>query len=353
MLKTVQAGRGLAAIGVAAYHLTLALQDPKYFGWPVMGKVTWHLDLGVDFFFVLSGLIIINAHNGDIGRPEMVGSFISKRFSRLYPAYWLYLLAYCLWEFAISRDRSHEMPSFLEWVSAISLVRLDGFVPPLIPAWTLFHEVSFYALVALSIWSRRLGFAVAIIVLIATLALFQYPSELDRPPVLDYLSGYNLHFLIGIAAFYLSREPRPASALPAIFVGSLVIGLCLWSEAHGSVFVAFPLLYAMGFGAILTGAVSWERARKVPLRLPLLTLLGDASYSIYLTHPLIEHGFAKVFFRFGGVIGPYGVFAADLIATIAAGCAAYLLLERPLLAMLRKRLARRGEGVMTAGVPAS
>ena len=69
MLKCLQAGRALAALAVVAFHLSTAFSDPRYGSHSIGQAFTRHGNLGVDFFFVLSGFIILNAHARDIGRP--------------------------------------------------------------------------------------------------------------------------------------------------------------------------------------------------------------------------------------------------------------------------------------------
>jgi peptidoglycan/LPS O-acetylase OafA/YrhL len=88
MLRTLQAGRGVAAIAVLLYHLNLELVA-RFGGASVSGlEVGW---AGVDFFFVLSGFIIWHVHAGDIGQDGRLGRYLWNRFTRLYPVYWAVL----------------------------------------------------------------------------------------------------------------------------------------------------------------------------------------------------------------------------------------------------------------------
>ena len=67
MLRVLQAGRGLAAAGVAAFHLSMTMGVDRYGGVPVFTDFTRQGFRGVDFFFVLSGFIIFFAHFKDLG----------------------------------------------------------------------------------------------------------------------------------------------------------------------------------------------------------------------------------------------------------------------------------------------
>ena len=69
MLRVLQAGRGLAAAGVAAFHLSMHMGVDRYGGVSVFTDFTRQGFRGVDFFFVLSGFIIFFAHFEDLGHP--------------------------------------------------------------------------------------------------------------------------------------------------------------------------------------------------------------------------------------------------------------------------------------------
>lgn len=104
MLKTLQAGRGIAAISVAAYHLSITMGNPRYGGNAAFQAYTNAGDRGVDFFFVLSGFIILFAHIADIGHPEACGRYAYRRFARLFPIYWLYTAIFVLLLFVVGGE---------------------------------------------------------------------------------------------------------------------------------------------------------------------------------------------------------------------------------------------------------
>src|SRR4051812_34830777 len=86
-LLLLQVGRGLAAIGVAASHARLGTSA---FVEPIPGWLMTILEkgfLGVDFFFVLSGFIILNSHFDDDTGPRALKSYIFKRATRIYVPY--------------------------------------------------------------------------------------------------------------------------------------------------------------------------------------------------------------------------------------------------------------------------
>src|SRR4051794_11170095 len=90
MLRVLQASRALAATSVAAFHLSVDMGLERYGGDAAFREFTRHGFRGVDFFFVLSGFIILFAHAGDIGKPQAWAEYLYRRWVRVFPIYWLY-----------------------------------------------------------------------------------------------------------------------------------------------------------------------------------------------------------------------------------------------------------------------
>ena len=83
-LTTLQGVRGASALMVVLFHATgMVKAMPSVFRY----AFAWGY-CGVDFFFVLSGFILLYVHYGQIGHPEKLRSYLGKRYSRIFPAYW-------------------------------------------------------------------------------------------------------------------------------------------------------------------------------------------------------------------------------------------------------------------------
>ena len=88
VLDTLQCGRGLAALGVMITHYstnTKTFVDPLLPDCPA--RVFQSFAFGVDFFFVLSGFIILNAHFHENGRSLRIKNYVIKRLSPIYVPY--------------------------------------------------------------------------------------------------------------------------------------------------------------------------------------------------------------------------------------------------------------------------
>src|ERR1700739_1979507 len=74
-------------------HCGHTLGAPQNFGAPPFGLLFQFGRSGADIFFVLSGFLISLIHWRDIGRPERLTHYVARRVTRIYPTYWMALLA--------------------------------------------------------------------------------------------------------------------------------------------------------------------------------------------------------------------------------------------------------------------
>lgn len=338
-ILSVQVMRGLAAAAVAVYHTHLILAQPEYGGISVLETVASRGWLGVNFFFVLSGFIIIFAHAKDVGKPRQIVNYLWKRFARVYPIYWIFLTL-----FLIAAYCGIGHPSF-SWnganiASAYALVKLaEPLSLPLQVAWTLFYEVTFYAIFVTLLANRVLG----IVVLSAwTISIFVSSFVFGNEPGTLHMWGdmWCAYFMIGMCVYFLFRTLDGQRAIPILVSGLAILVIMGWQLASGKVSTtqkdpAILLALAIPFALILLGCALGEQHRqwKPP---GFLLRLGDATYAIYLVHSpaitvvaLLNHRFAM------GILPPLMLFALTVVASISAGMLAHIYVERPVLRALR------------------
>jgi peptidoglycan/LPS O-acetylase OafA/YrhL len=244
--------------------------------------------VGVIVFFLISGYVI--PFSIQTGQPAAVGSFLIKRFFRIFPAYWLSIPLGALTGFWIWKQ------PFTAQDFAINLTLLQSVVGAR-PAeglyWTLLAEWTFYALcVALllsgSLFNMRRVCVLALSLL--SVCVLQLAMERMGAPV---AGSY-----VGIACFYLSimlcgtlyrrcLVDRGNDDTP-----KLRWGVSALFAAH---IVALPIAgwWAAGFGQrawISSGvgfAVFIVGTRWLRVSTRLTDWLGQISYSIYLFHPVV------------------------------------------------------------------
>jgi peptidoglycan/LPS O-acetylase OafA/YrhL len=335
-LNGVQAARGIAALLVVAMHSRDHLL--KAFGAFAFADSVAFGHAGVDFFFVLSGFIILHVHAGDIGRPASLGRYLQRRFTRVYPLYWAVLAVTVL----LNAIR-HELPPMGDLATAALLLPVPADLPVSI-AWTLQHEIVFYA-----------AFAVLILNRIAGLMLFAawlgwigcFLVGLAGDPTADWLvnfhSIFDIEFFLGMLAAFLlgrGRVPAPHFILFAGGLGFLAMGMAENFGLAPALANATHLGYGLSAMLMVIGMV--EAERQGGLRAPaFLVTLGGASYALYLTHLLASAALWQAL-RLTGLVDRLPAlvqFAGFVVVSVAVGLVASWTLEARLTRLARWALA--------------
>ncbi|MCU1321232.1 MAG: putative acyltransferase [Acidobacteriaceae bacterium] len=335
VFQSLQAGRGLAALMVIFYHCEGIISLTKY----------WHFSRhyfrfgasGVDFFFVLSGIVIFYAHQSDIGKPGKLREYAWKRFRRIYPIYWVVLLAllplyFYLPSFGSGFER--EPGAILDSLLLMPLTRIETIVPV---AWTLYHEVMFYVIFSYLLISRRLGVTVLAFWFSASVAALVFPPQ--NALVATYFSP--LHLLFGMGLLIpLAMRRVSFSGLPLAIVGIAgFVVCCILEDLRRPGLPNLSLAFGAFSAVALMGLMLLETATR--LKFPrFLIFLGDASYSIYLVHYTALSATAKIVYRFclrHPVPMPIP-FAAMALMALGFGIAVHMLVERPLLRLLPRTI---------------
>jgi len=271
-LQWLEVMRGLAALWVLLHHADQSISH--FVGSPGANPLISNGYLGVDFFFVLSGFIIAYSSRRLAESGRGVADYLQARVLRIYIPYLpIGLGMYCLYMLLPEMSHSDRSPGLLT-----SLTLLPTNSPPALSvAWTLVHEIIFYAIFAAWFAARRLfwvgvaAWAVAITwVYFTGLSLERYQTY--------FFSPLNLCFILGMCIFLLTGRlainGRVAAAITLI--GLLAVALQAIDESPNR------LVIALGFGLlVLAAASSTAMSRSAPAS---LLTLGAASYAIYLVH---------------------------------------------------------------------
>lgn len=359
-IATIQVMRGIAAMAVALYHTHVILSMKEYGGNEIFGSLANLGWIGVNFFFVLSGFIILFAHAKDIGDKASLGRYFWRRCARVYPIYWIFLTLFIV--MAMRGMGTHGVDlSPRALFSAYSLFQVMEAPPlPLKVAWTLLLEMKFYLVFATLILWRRAGVAIMALWALAILlrnTVEPFPDFAALGPDWGLLSIWNINFLFGLAACWTATRVTNAAG-PFFFVAGLAMLAYTMAGAPGQEFAMRmpPLLtqFAICFAAIITGAVLCER--RYGWKLPKWNLLlGNASYSIYLVHSAAISAVAGLNMKFGhGHVPPVALFIGVFAIAVTAGVFVHLFLEQPILRLLRgkpRARVRQAVPVVATGAP--
>ena len=371
-LPAVTSLRFFAAFHVALFHMKemRILTGPHWLtSFAGIGYV------GVSFFFVLSGFILVYTY---AGRNIVLRDFWQTRFARIYPAY-LFSLVLTFPFFYVGTHMFH-VPFFtfgeqhFALSSVLVLLLLQAWIPPAAllwnaVAWSLSVEAFFYlvfpfALTRFTRLSRRAlfiiipacwvaGMAVSSIYLAARPAGALYVSSADWSGWVQFVKFFPLvrlpEFLMGMACgfLFIRGERNPKLALPLVGIGLAGVVATVIASKFVPYLVVHTAMSGPAFAAIVYG-IALEPKWAAWLNNRLLVLFGDASYSFYLLHSM----FVAFFFfnfktqqvRFNNVFGIIAWTAMMLIISSLV----YRFIEEPARRKLRPKRDTRSAPVAAA-----
>ncbi len=339
MYANLQALRAVAAMLVAFRHSLIHL--PPYFG---ISDTGWG-NVGVDIFFVLSGFVIFLSAQ----RAASPTSFFFDRLTRVAPLYWLFLCVLAAMYIvapAVLAPTTVALDTFVKSALFIPHYNRDfpGLIwPVLVPGWTLNYEMFFYVLCAVGLVMGRKRLPVYLAGTLLFLFVCGLYNSSDNAIVVTFTSPLLLEFAAGLllacAATWGMFDGRPKLAW-AVLIGAVLLLI----EGMSSIaFAGWRTNIFIGIIFVVGGLVAMERNGLSITWRPLL-LLGDASYSIYLSH-LFTLGVCRVLWKaFVPVMSTWLAapiyFAFLLGACGVAGIAVHYMAEKPLLDLSREMVRR-------------
>lgn len=325
-LQSIDALRGVAALGVVLYHAVLQTANAvpnNLFQWPVKGVqfLTSFGYIGVFLFFVISGFCIHLqwARAQTSGQPHKIefGSFWRRRLRRLYPPY---LIAFALFLLMAAATTGIDITHFFIYDVVMHVLMLHNLDPQTCYSingvfWTLAVEEQLYLCYFLLLFLRkRLGWTVTLVICaLARLGWFFFSHTLwlytgYGVPVPEAALSHWFTWALGAlaveAAFGLVELPRWCRNLwlaGAAVVGGAAVSYYLPylpkdTLLHDGAWMLMHPVWGIGFFILVNRFVSWEQRRQsvfqtelnpMPRLVTIAATIGLFSYSLYLTHELV------------------------------------------------------------------
>lgn len=343
-IESIQVARGVASLLVLFFHVNVLFESNKYWSSKPLGDFFDFGHAGVEIFFVLSGMVMMIAHSHDLGNRHALRNFIYRRFSRIYPTYWAVLLPIIVAHYLIDNLGFGYERNPLSVLSSLLLVNPGESRMILGVAWTLCYEVVFYVLFALLIFNKRLGlFALGLFAVFGLASLSVLAGSGENH------SSYYLLFIAGlfVGARHNSGNIREIYLLPIgflIFLAAAYLNMEYFPGRTGFI----SLMYGVGFSVAIASLISIEKKNNITFPAIVLSL-GDASYSLYLTHTIILSLYAKIFFRLNldALFGNLIAYFLAIILCVGFSLLFYRLVEAPILRAMRKNLRRFALGAIS------
>lgn len=328
----------------------IAVRKNTGFSW----SQTWGM-MGVDIFFVISGFIMVYITADARSGTKSPVDFFSYRFTRIFPIYWIATaLMTILAANQILAAAPQQISPFLHNMFLWPYEHGGKPQPyPILPvAWTLRFELAFYLIFSIALLWHNLRIQVASLLCFGAVwgvTFLDYPlvSEMfvrQQELFIEFVYGMimaDMFLRIGsdkIDAFL--RKRLVSMILAGLCVGAF--SLIVYSDRIHLTGARYNRPWSWGVPALLFSVlfVLWlESVMKQQSWLSwAAVLVGNASYSIYLFHPMVTMAFRDYYPAFTEPGFAKGICLTLLLLVIStfAGVLIHVAIEQPILNTTRR-----------------
>lgn len=300
---SLQALRAIAALLVVFAHSMTQINMAKDIGGNlghIMKTFESFGGLGVYIFFIISGYIMSYTTNNKNGGTDAAFDFLKKRFLRVYPVYWICLTVLLIgWGMGIflkSHDYSINKIIFSYMLVPFTDVNSDSINPVLSQGWTLMYEVFFYLTFSFLLFFHVNSWK-KIFYLFLSYSLI-YICSLTQIVAFDafnifFQKGSFFLFIVGMIIFELETKAKKMMSELRVYLFFVFLSLLMTFFAFISAFNIHENLIMYPLAVIVFLLFNTHNINN-----KYLNLLGDASYSIYLTHGFLVMLFGNIIKRF-------------------------------------------------------
>lgn len=290
---------------------------------------SWEKTGGVDFFFIVTGFMIYYLYHKYIGVPSKAGEFLLKRAIRIYPLYWIFTLLTLLFVYAFPLLEQ----GFTEEVILKSVFILPLKEPVIASTWSLSHVLFFYLLFSSLIYKPKI-FKPIIACWMMMTAMIKLNIIPDNYSFIFSFS--NLEIILGCFVAYLILNFSIRYSNLIVVLGLMGFVTVWLNNIYNVVIIHVSFFYCFFSMLIMLGiAIKDQNERKIPKS---LLLLGDSSYSIYISHGAFLHGYMFILKQFHliDMLGYFLSMCIVIILAVLSGCTVYLMIEKPLSSFIKK-----------------
>ncbi len=308
--------------------------------------------IAVDAFFIISGFYIALILDSKYIHSSY-WIYISNRFLRIYPLYWIVYIATFVFIFYSHYSSQINISNLIHYfivqypeptllLKELTLIIPRGYLtvysmhqPIVAPAWSLVVEVMFYITAPLFI--RRKTFVI-LSILIASFIIRYILLIQQNNTHAGYLLGFfpaNMGFFcMGILAYRLFNKKIfiKSKKLFSFLIIFLLSQIVFWGFMPNIFFLSIPLREVIFFLTIFTVIPTLFN---ITQRFSFDRLLGDLSYPMYITHLLILELFE--YMKLNNYNYPLFIIIS-IFSILTTSYVLYKFIDRPLNTFRQKRI---------------
>ncbi len=282
MIPGVQYLRGVAALMVVLFH-----SSPMVRNFIGMTTLAWG-EFGVDIFFNISGFVMMHSV---ITAEKSTSSiaFIKNRLIRIGPMYWLMTsLMTCI---LIIKPTAFNSAVLSMDHYALSMLFIPHFhpgiegavLPMLVPGWTLSYEMYFYIVFSAALLLPHFFLFGWVLGVLAVVNIIARSGFIEQSATSMFLGNSIVYeFTCGMFIALLSRRGIYIPKWFAVIALPLASSLIIFASSADNRFVTVGLSATIILYSTLSFVVPTKK-----VVLSFFRLLGDSSYSLYLSHVFV------------------------------------------------------------------
>ena len=349
-VDVLQLFRGCASLAVCVAHALTYVDGADTD--PIMQAMVFFGYSGVDLFFCISGFVMAYTTQGM--RNTLFMDFVSKRFSRVFPAYTVMTLLFVVsmkLEFLVLRtgdpDYHFKFNQVLRSIFFIPLHLTGSDSGPLwgssslMVGWTLNYEMYFYAIFAISLLFRNARWILFFAWIVLTLIVFPmigagYTSLTSHQSYQWSLPYLNLmtspliwEFTGGVIACFIYQSGLVFRTREMAWIGvALSAAFACWMISTAQESYSVPH-WGLAYFVLLTTAVVADKT--LCFRIPrAFMMLGRISFSLYLVHLIVQGLVGVLFAQFpslGALAHGYSFLAVLTMLCVVAALPVHVWIE--------------------------
>ncbi|WP_306770830.1 acyltransferase [Paraburkholderia sp. UYCP14C] len=273
------------------------------------------------------------------GKELHVPSFMVRRAVRILPMYWLFTtVALCALIVVPKLAFTHtELPPGI--VNSYLLIPDPHHSLLLMVGWTLSYELLFYLVFALA--ARMPGRPIAVVLAILWSSSFFAPQNFYMQFIFN---DFWAEFLVGTILFRIVDKKASLFAVGGIALIVFLILAYYGLPDRRSVYFGLPAVTVV---SIVIGLEGFFKKYRTAYIVPALKFLGDASYSIYLSHFFsLNFAYLAIYkvLKLSGRSAGVAYFGLAIALSLIAGGLVHVLIEKKILRALKNMGGRDVKG---------